>query len=268
MVEIVQLSDRSICKFIETMTLLQLNIPSILNTDCDILFWSYYFQVALVVKSPPVNAGAIGNLGSIPGSRISPGEGTGNPFQYSCLKNPIDRGAWWAMVCGVTKSWTRLKQLSTHALYIIVSTKLVFFYVQQYAQVCQLFFKRSCTSSLELLLSYMFPQIRSDRYLVCMLVDYCSITACIPIESQNPFQHSSSPVPQSIRVTWEIKNVFAIPGIDNYRNNILGFILYILLCLVHLLACGCVSMKSFFLQLCFFHIDLMSFVTILHFILF
>ena len=93
----------------------------------------------------------------------------------------------------------------------------------------------------------MFPQIRTDRYLVCMLVNYCSITACIPIESQNPFQHSSSPVPQSIRVTWEIKNVSAIPGTDNYRNNILGFIPYILLCLVHLLACGCVSMKLFFL---------------------
>ena len=93
MVEIVQLSDRSICKFRGTMTLLQLNIPSILNTDCDILFWSYYFQVALVVKSPPANAGAIGNLGSIPGSGRSPGEGTGNPFQYSCLENFMDKGA-------------------------------------------------------------------------------------------------------------------------------------------------------------------------------
>ena len=90
------------------MTLLQLNIPSILNTDCDILFWSYYFQVALVVKSPPANAGAIGNLGSIPGSGRSPGEGTGNPFQYSCLENPIDRGAWRATVHGVAKSRTRL----------------------------------------------------------------------------------------------------------------------------------------------------------------
>ena len=67
------------------------------------------------------------------------------------------------------------------------------------------------------------------------------------LESQNPFQHSSSPVSQSIRVTWEIKNIFAIPGIDNYRNNILEFILYIHLCLVHLLTCGCVSMKSCFL---------------------
>lgn len=82
----------------------------------------------------------------------------------------------------------------------------------------------------------------TDTWYVCW-----SITACIPIESQNPSQHSSSPVLQSIRVTWEIKNVFAIPGIDNYRNNILGFILSILLCLVHLLACGCVGMKSFIL---------------------
>ena len=57
MVEIVQLDDTLICKFIETMRLLQFNIPSILNIDCDILFWSYYFQVVLVEKSPPANAG-------------------------------------------------------------------------------------------------------------------------------------------------------------------------------------------------------------------
>ena len=44
--------------------------------------------------------------GSIPGSGRSPGEGNGNPLQYSCLKNSIDRGAWWATVHGVTKSWT------------------------------------------------------------------------------------------------------------------------------------------------------------------
>ena len=41
-----------------------------------------------------------------------PGEGHGNPLQYSCLENPVDRGAWLATVHGVTKSWTRLKQLS------------------------------------------------------------------------------------------------------------------------------------------------------------
>ena len=49
-----------------------------------------------------------GDMGLIPGSGRSPGEGNGNPLQYPCLENPMDRGAWGAMVPGVTKSWTRL----------------------------------------------------------------------------------------------------------------------------------------------------------------
>ena len=49
-----------------------------------------------------------GDLGSIPESGRSPGEGNGNLFQYSCLENPMDGGAWWATVHGVTKSWTQL----------------------------------------------------------------------------------------------------------------------------------------------------------------
>ena len=48
------------------------------------------------------------DLGSIPGSGRSPGEGNGNSLQYSCLENSVDGGAWWATVCGVAKSWTRL----------------------------------------------------------------------------------------------------------------------------------------------------------------
>ena len=44
------------------------------------------------------------------------GEGNGNPFQYSCLESPADRGAWWAAVHGVSQSWTRLKRLCMHAL--------------------------------------------------------------------------------------------------------------------------------------------------------
>ena len=47
-----------------------------------------------------------GDLGSIPGSGRSPGEGKGNPLQYYCLENPMDRGAWWAKVHGVAKSQT------------------------------------------------------------------------------------------------------------------------------------------------------------------
>ena len=53
-------------------------------------------------------------MGSIPGSGRSSGGGHGNPFQYSCLQNPMDRGAWQATIHGVTKSQTRLKQLSAH----------------------------------------------------------------------------------------------------------------------------------------------------------
>ena len=56
-----------------------------------------------VVKNPPSNAR---DVGSIPGSGRSPGEGNGNPLQYSCLENPVDRGAWWAPVHGVTESDT------------------------------------------------------------------------------------------------------------------------------------------------------------------
>ena len=59
-----------------------------------------------VVKNPSASAG---NVGWIPLSRSSPGEGNGSPLQYSCLGNPMDRGAWWAAVLGVAKSWTRLR---------------------------------------------------------------------------------------------------------------------------------------------------------------
>ena len=64
-----------------------------------------------MVKNPPANAGDVAEVGLIPGSGISPGGGNGNPFQYSCLENPMDRGPWWATVHRVTKSWT---QLNTH----------------------------------------------------------------------------------------------------------------------------------------------------------
>jgi len=73
-------------------------------------------QVPLVVKNPPVNAGDVRDVGSIPGWGISPGGGNSNPFQYSCLENLMDRRPWGATVHRVAKSWTRLKQLSTHAL--------------------------------------------------------------------------------------------------------------------------------------------------------
>jgi len=70
--------------------------------------------VALVVKNPFANAGDIKDGGSIPGLGRSPGEGKGNALRYSCLGNPMDRGAWWATVHRVAESCPRLKQLNTH----------------------------------------------------------------------------------------------------------------------------------------------------------
>ena len=69
--------------------------------------------MALVVKNPPAIAEDIRNMGSVPGLERSPGGGHGNPLQYSCLENPMDRGTWWATVHGVTTSHTRLKCFST-----------------------------------------------------------------------------------------------------------------------------------------------------------
>ena len=69
--------------------------------------------MALVVKNLPANAGDTGDMGSVPGSGRSSGEGNGNPTP-SCLEDPMNRGAWQATVHRVEKSRTRLKQLSTH----------------------------------------------------------------------------------------------------------------------------------------------------------
>ena len=70
-------------------------------------------QVALAVNKLSPNARR--DAGSIPGLARSPGGGHGSPLQYSCLENLMNRGAWWATVCGVAKSRTWLKQLGTHA---------------------------------------------------------------------------------------------------------------------------------------------------------
>ena len=64
------------------------------------------FPGGTVVKNPPTNARDARDVGSTPGSGIHPEEAHGNPLQYSCLENPLDRGAWQAEVYGVTKSWT------------------------------------------------------------------------------------------------------------------------------------------------------------------
>ena len=70
--------------------------------------------MTLVVKNLSVNAGDARDMGSLPGLGRFPAGGNGNPLQYSCLENPMDRGAWRAVVSGVKRSHTRLKQLSTN----------------------------------------------------------------------------------------------------------------------------------------------------------
>ena len=69
-------------------------------------------HIAQLLKNPPGNAGEARNAGLIPGSGRSPGVGNGNPLQYSCLQNSLDRGAWWATVHEVTKSWKELSPSS------------------------------------------------------------------------------------------------------------------------------------------------------------
>ena len=65
--------------------------------------------MALVKNLPAMQEENTGNSGSIPGLGRSPGGGNVNPFQYSCLENPMDSGAWWATVDGVSKNQTGLK---------------------------------------------------------------------------------------------------------------------------------------------------------------
>ena len=73
-----------------------------------------YFGLIMCL-AVPTNAGHIRDSSSFPGLGRSPGGGHGNPLQYSCLENPMDRGAWRATVHTVVQSWIRLKRLSTHA---------------------------------------------------------------------------------------------------------------------------------------------------------
>ena len=66
-----------------------------------------------MVKNPPTNAGDVREVGSIPGLGRSPGEGNGNPLQYSCLENPMERGVWWAF-----SPWSRKESDMTEMTYL------------------------------------------------------------------------------------------------------------------------------------------------------
>ena len=97
-----------------------------------LMLYSGAFQVALVVKNPPANAGDMRDVDLIPQSGRSSGGGRGNSLQYSCLGNSMDRGAWWFKVHRVVKSHTQLKRLSMHTCYIVGSCCLSILYTIVY----------------------------------------------------------------------------------------------------------------------------------------
>ena len=99
-------------------------VHGVTESDTTELNWytSVGFPGGSVVKNLPANAG---NSGSIPRSGRSPGEGNGNPLQYSCMENPIDRGAWQATVHGVAKESDTTQQLNNNNNHIC---RLDYFY--------------------------------------------------------------------------------------------------------------------------------------------
>ena len=95
--------EKLICPFIETLTKASSQISEMLTRPSGLCRWQGG-------KESICNVGdRAGAMGSTPGSGRSPGGGHGNLLQYSCLENPMDRGAWWATVQGVTKSQTRVQ---------------------------------------------------------------------------------------------------------------------------------------------------------------
>ena len=85
------------------------------------MFCARGFPGGYMVKNPPTNAGDIRNVGSIPGSGRSPGREHGNPLQYSCLENPMNRGAWQAAVHRAAQSLTWLKRLNyAHTRFVLI----------------------------------------------------------------------------------------------------------------------------------------------------
>ena len=81
-----------------------------------------------MVKNLPANAGNVRDVGSIPGLGRSLEGGHGNPFQYSCLENPMDRGAWQATVPRVAMSQTQLNQLSTHTSILLMTFNVTHYF--------------------------------------------------------------------------------------------------------------------------------------------
>ena len=91
------------CEFFSSLAIVN---SAVLDTYVQVLPWIPVFN--------NLGVGDAKDTGSIPGLGGLPGGGCGNPLQFSCLENPMDRGAWWAMAQRVAKTWTQLKRLSMH----------------------------------------------------------------------------------------------------------------------------------------------------------
>ena len=109
--------------------------------NCEALFWC--FPGGWVVKNQPANAG---NVGSIPGPGRSPGRGNSNPLQYFCQDNPVDRGAWQAIVHGVTKSQTRLREWGRTHTDPGTGGRRIFKHTNSLTRGCKRQSKRECLS--------------------------------------------------------------------------------------------------------------------------
>ena len=106
--------------------------------------------MAQVVKSPPANAGDLKGAGLISGLGRSPGEGNGNPLQYSCLENSMVRGTWWATVLGVSKSRRRLSRCwmmekPSHQFLFFSIFRLLFTYLAALVSLHHMDFSSCCS---------------------------------------------------------------------------------------------------------------------------
>ena len=93
------------------------------------------FPGGSVVKEYACNAGDAGDIGLIPGSETSPGEGHGNPFQYSCLENPMDRGAWWTAVHRVIESEVTEHACTSFVCGFVYFYGFIYFYMGSYIYI-------------------------------------------------------------------------------------------------------------------------------------